>query len=62
VLGIVEAKFALQTLTIKSNVPVRGIINEVKKARDNGVKTIGYVLLVLSKLSGRIVSHLPSLH
>ena len=61
-LGIVEAKFALQTLTIKSNVPVRGIINEVKKARDNGVKTISYFLLVLSKLSGRIVSHLPSLH
>ena len=61
-LGIVEAKFALQTLAIKSNVPVRGIINEVKKARDNGVKTISCFLSVLSKLSGRIVSHLPSLH
>jgi hypothetical protein len=62
VLGIVEAEFALQTLTVKSNVPVRGIINEVKKARDNGVKAISYFLSDLFILSGRIVSHLPSLH
>ena len=61
-LGIVEAEFTLQTLAVESNVPVRGIINEVKKARNNGVKTISYGLSVLLNLSGRIVSHLPSLH
>jgi hypothetical protein len=49
VLSIVEAKFALQTLAVESNVPVRGIIDEIKEARNNGVKTISYVLSVLSK-------------
>jgi len=39
-LSIFEAKFTLQALAVKSNVPVCGIINKVEKSRNNGVKTI----------------------
>jgi hypothetical protein len=46
-LGIVETKFAFQALTVESNVPVRGVIDEVQKSRNDSVKTISYVWSVL---------------
>ena len=46
--GIIKAKFTLQTLSVESNVPVCGVVNEIEKSGNNCVKTIGYILLVIA--------------
>ena len=40
-LSIVDAKFALQPLSVESDVPISGGVDEFEESRNNGVKSVG---------------------
>jgi len=48
-LGIIKAKFALQTLAVESNIPIGGIVDEIKESRNDSIKAISYMLSILLK-------------
>jgi hypothetical protein len=38
--SIINAEFSLQTLSVEANIPVRSIINEAQKSRNNGIEAV----------------------